>query len=178
MRAQLSPLKEWITRTGALFGDAARAVDRAIRRIEDRHRGPLPYMRRPAPERPETSFAVTLQTLADEAWNAERAALETLESTGTLPPGTMTARRLRALADELAALTMDFCSIDDGQEPREGRAEPVWAAGLSRRFTRFVGVAEQWATPPPDSDAPGTIPAATVTPSRPRRSRPLRPDRP
>ncbi len=45
MGIELLPLKTWMAESSALLGRAARSLDRAIRRIEDRHRGPLPYMR-------------------------------------------------------------------------------------------------------------------------------------
>lgn len=181
MRIELSPLKEWMIRSAALFGRAARAIDRSIRRLEDRHRGPLPYMRRPA-EHPEFSSRKALRAIDREAPKASVAALTAARAAAARGEASRAmARRMKALADELAVLTTAFCDMGrDAGENRDagagrGRAEPVWATGLGRRFGRFVTVAEQWSSPPP---AGIRAVRNALRPSRPRPLQPPRPDLP
>lgn len=178
---QLLPLKEWVTRRARLFGRAARALDRAIRRIEDRHRGPLPYMRRRADHAEDTAFSSrnALRALAETAPGASvsaLAALRSLESEGTADPAN--SHRLKVMADELSILAAAYCEV--GLEARQpdamrGRSEPIWATGLSRRFDRFVSSAEECSSPAASSGAPAR---AAVRPSQPRQLRPPQPDLP
>lgn len=145
-----------------VFRRMARATDRAIRRLEDRHRGELPYMRRMRDE-PDTCPVDLAQTLSDSeaaARTAECAALTALWSLANPPCSVAAADQLKALADQAAQTAGAYYSLQAEivDQPAIMRGEPVWACGLAARFAALAGACSL--TP---------LPARTVRQRRPRR---------
>lgn len=105
-----------------------RTIDRAIRRLEDRHRGELPYMRRREPEIAAPPLESLRASAGDAALPAAISALRATEKSGD-------AAMLKSLADDMATLTTALEALsNDGIGHALPRREPVWAGRLGERF--------------------------------------------
>lgn len=104
-------------------------IDRAIRRLEDRHRGDLPYMR---PDSGTPNFAARQQQAETDALPAALAGLADCLKAAD-------AATLKSRADEMAGLAQDWRALHDSAAHLKGaRREPIWAGGFARRFRAFA----------------------------------------
>lgn len=139
MRSRLSQLLQRII---GVLHRIALVTDRAIRRLEDRHRGELPYMRRRENQEPVRAIDL-VQTLKDSeaaARSAERAALAAIIRLGDGSPSATIADQLKAYADDAAEIATAYDSLraEVVAAPPIKRAEPVWAGGLTARLSAFA----------------------------------------
>ncbi len=115
---------------------AGKAVDRAIRRLEDQHRGDLPYMRHHHMDGTIDDQKVDLsQLLANADAEALRTAAKVLKTSAALDRD-----HVKAVADELTELTAAFRALADdnhagpAQSKPGARREPVMATTLDTRL--------------------------------------------
>lgn len=137
-------------RSSESFGGLSRAAhrigrffDRAIRRLEDRHRGELPYMRQQDAERDGPSVATLRADAESAALPAALAGLRSIRDSASMGDKTG-ADALKTLADDMASLTAILQSLSETGRPApaETRREPVWASGLAVRFKTFAKLSD------------------------------------